>query len=178
MPIAELDATGRENDHRDAKFKVVAESVRHHVKEQENEMLPKVKGPKIDFEALGRQLMIRKEELREGGSPADAEHAIGRRAHSRADTPAVAARSKKSGAKEGAHASHIRGLRLMATKSSHSGSGRGPKGKRKIHKAMKEYKQGKLKSSSGKKVKSRKQAVAIALSEARRSGAKIPKKKS
>jgi hypothetical protein len=43
---------------------------------------------------------------------------------------------------------------------------------------MKEHKQGELKSSSGKKVKSRKQAVAIALSEARRSGAKIPKKRS
>jgi hypothetical protein len=42
---------------------------------------------------------------------------------------------------------------------------------------MKEHKQGTLKSGSGKKVKSRKQAVAIALSEARKSGAKIPKKK-
>jgi hypothetical protein len=42
---------------------------------------------------------------------------------------------------------------------------------------MKEHKQGKLKSGSGKKVKSRKQAVAIALSEARRSGARIPRKK-
>jgi hypothetical protein len=51
------------------------------------------------------------------------------------------------------------------------------KGKRKIHKVMKEHKEGKLKSGSGKKVKSRKQAVAIALSEARKSGAKIPKKK-
>ena len=48
---------------------------------------------------------------------------------------------------------------------------------RKIHKVLKEHKQGKLKSGSGKKVKSRKQAVAIALSEARRSGATIPKKK-
>jgi len=42
---------------------------------------------------------------------------------------------------------------------------------------MKEHKQGKLKSGSGKKVKNRNQAVAIALNEARRSGAKIPKKK-
>jgi hypothetical protein len=42
---------------------------------------------------------------------------------------------------------------------------------------MKEHKEGKLKSGSGKKVTSRKQAVAIALSEARKEGAKIPKKK-
>jgi hypothetical protein len=66
----------------------------------------------------------------------------------------------------------------MATKSSHSSSPSGSKGKRKVHKVMQEHKQGKLKSSSGKKVTSRKQAVAIALSEARRSGARIPKKKS
>jgi hypothetical protein len=43
---------------------------------------------------------------------------------------------------------------------------------------MHEHKQGTLKSGSGKKVKSRKQAVAIALNEARKSGAKVPKKKS
>jgi Family of unknown function (DUF6496) len=68
----------------------------------------------------------------------------------------------------------------MATRSTHSqsNSSSGSKGKRKVHKVMKEHKQGKLKSGSGKKVKSRKQAVAIALSEARKSGAKIPKRKS
>lgn len=52
------------------------------------------------------------------------------------------------------------------------------KGRKKVKKVMHEYKQGKLKSGgSGKKVKSRKQAIAIALSEAREAGAKIPKKK-
>jgi len=59
----------------------------------------------------------------------------------------------------------------MPTKSSSS------KGKRKVEKVMREHKEGTLKSGSGKKVKSRKQAIAIALSEARKSGAKIPKKK-
>jgi hypothetical protein len=52
------------------------------------------------------------------------------------------------------------------------------KGQRKVHKVMKEKKEGTLKSGSGKKVKSRKQAVAIALSEARKSGARIPREKS
>ena len=51
------------------------------------------------------------------------------------------------------------------------------KGRKKVHTVMKEKKEGTLKSGSGKKVTSRKQAVAIALSEARKSGAKIPKKK-
>ena len=58
----------------------------------------------------------------------------------------------------------------MPTKSS------GGKGKSKAAKVMREHKHGTLKSGSGRKVKSRKQAVAIALSEARKSGAKIPKK--
>lgn len=49
------------------------------------------------------------------------------------------------------------------------------KGRNKMRKVMKEYKRGSLKSGgSGKKVRSRKQAIAIGLSEARKSGAKIP----
>lgn len=50
---------------------------------------------------------------------------------------------------------------------------------RKVKKVMKERKRGTLKSGrSGKKVKSRKQAIAIGLSEAHRAGKKVPKKKS
>ena len=49
----------------------------------------------------------------------------------------------------------------------------------KVKRAMHERKRGKLKSGrSGKKVKSRKQAIAIGLSEARRAGAKVPRKRS
>ena len=52
------------------------------------------------------------------------------------------------------------------------------KGEKKIEKVMHEFKEGELTSGkSGKKVTSRKQAVAIALSEAREAGAKIPNKK-
>ena len=48
----------------------------------------------------------------------------------------------------------------------------------KVERAMKERNAGTLKSGrSGKKVKSRKQAIAIGLSEARAAGAKVPKKK-
>ena len=54
-----------------------------------------------------------------------------------------------------------------------------PKASKAVEREMHEYKRGKLKSGrSGKKVKSRKQAIAIGLSEARREGAKVPKKKS
>jgi hypothetical protein len=48
----------------------------------------------------------------------------------------------------------------------------------KVEQTMHEMKEGTLKSGSGKKVTSRKQAVAIGLSEAREAGAKVPKKKS
>jgi hypothetical protein len=48
----------------------------------------------------------------------------------------------------------------------------------KVEKSMHEMKEGELKSGrSGKKVTSRKQAIAIGLSEARKEGAKVPKKK-
>ncbi|HSW77663.1 MAG TPA: DUF6496 domain-containing protein [Candidatus Chromulinivoraceae bacterium] len=54
-----------------------------------------------------------------------------------------------------------------------------PKSQEKVKKAVEEMKKGKLKSgTSGKKVTSQKQAVAIGLSEARKEGAKVPKKKS
>lgn len=52
----------------------------------------------------------------------------------------------------------------------------GPKAQEKVEKVMHEFKRGQLKSSSGQKVTSRKQAVAIGLSEARERGAKVPEK--
>jgi hypothetical protein len=54
----------------------------------------------------------------------------------------------------------------------------GKKAQEKVEKAMHEKKKGTLRSGSGKKVKSRKQAIAIGLSEARKAGGKVPKKKS
>ncbi|MEN6333761.1 MAG: DUF6496 domain-containing protein [Phycisphaerales bacterium] len=55
----------------------------------------------------------------------------------------------------------------------------GKKASEKVEKTMRERKQGTLKSgSTGKKVTSRKQAIAIGLSEARREGDKVPPKKS
>lgn len=54
----------------------------------------------------------------------------------------------------------------------------GKKSQDKVEKVMKEKKKGTLRSGkSGKKVTSRKQAIAIGLSEARKSGAKVPRKK-
>jgi len=51
------------------------------------------------------------------------------------------------------------------------------KSNRKVAKVMREYKHGDLKSAGRAPVKSRKQAIAIALNEAREAGAKVPRKK-
>ena len=64
----------------------------------------------------------------------------------------------------------------MAKKSPTSKKSSSTKGRGKTEKVMHEYKTGPLKSGGRKKVTSRKQAVAIALSEARDAGAKIPPK--
>jgi len=54
----------------------------------------------------------------------------------------------------------------------------GPKAQEKVERSVREMKQGKLRSGgSGKKVTSRKQAIAIGLSEARAAGGKVPKPK-
>ena len=54
----------------------------------------------------------------------------------------------------------------------------GRKAQSKVRRAMRERKRGTLRSGrSGKKVTSRKQAIAIGLSEARRAGAKVPRRK-
>ena len=54
----------------------------------------------------------------------------------------------------------------------------GRKAQQKVRRAMHERKRGTLRSGrSGKRVKSRKQAIAIGLSEARRSGAKVPRRR-
>jgi hypothetical protein len=66
-----------------------------------------------------------------------------------------------------------------SSSSSSSSSGRkySSKAQSKVGKVMREYKQGELKSGGKRKVKSRKQAIAIGISEARKSGAKVPRKK-
>jgi hypothetical protein len=92
--IAELDHAEPTKDHREAKFTVLAESVRHHIREEEGEMLPKAKNVELDFEALGRQMLDRKKELKKRGIPPDAEHAMIAAVNGKDDTPAALARRK------------------------------------------------------------------------------------
>jgi hypothetical protein len=65
----------------------------------------------------------------------------------------------------------------MAARKKTSRKRYGAKAAQKVERSMHEMKRGKLRSGrSGRKVKSRKQAIAIGLSEARRAGGKVPKK--
>lgn len=92
--IAELDSMDGSESHFDAKFIVLAENVRHHIKEEENEMLPKVRGLKLDFEKLAEKMGRRKERLLTDGVPAVGEEAMVKASRGKGDSPAQAAKRK------------------------------------------------------------------------------------
>jgi hemerythrin superfamily protein len=62
--IAQIQSEQPGSELYDAKVKVLAEYVKHHVKEEQNEIFPKVKESKLDLIELGAQLAERKEELK------------------------------------------------------------------------------------------------------------------
>jgi hemerythrin superfamily protein len=61
--IGRLEAAPPSDPLYDAGVKVLAEYVKHHVKEEENEIFPKVRSSDIDLDALGERLMERKMQL-------------------------------------------------------------------------------------------------------------------
>jgi uncharacterized protein (UPF0335 family) len=61
--IAQVEGIEPDGEMFDAKVKVMSEYVKHHVKEEQNEMFPKAKGTKLDMQALGQQMAARKAEL-------------------------------------------------------------------------------------------------------------------
>ncbi len=61
--IAQIEQSGPGDDLFDAKVTVLGEYIKHHVKEEQNEMFPKLKKTKLDLKSLGQQLAERKEAL-------------------------------------------------------------------------------------------------------------------
>jgi len=87
--IAQLESMQPGDDLYDAKFTVLGESVNHHIREEQNEMFPKVRKTKLDLNALGEQMAQRKAELESqisAGDGADREKGGMGSARSRAST--------------------------------------------------------------------------------------------
>jgi len=89
--IAELEKMRGDEDHWEAKFTVLAESIRHHIKEEEGDMFSKAKKSNIDFDVLGSQMARMKQKLKQEGVPPDAEAKMIAKSGLRGDSPAKAA---------------------------------------------------------------------------------------
>lgn len=61
--IAQIQAMDASIDHYDARVKVLGEYIDHHVKEEQDELFPKVKKAGLDSKSVGEQLSARKDEL-------------------------------------------------------------------------------------------------------------------
>lgn len=61
--ISQIQGGSPADDKWDAKVTVLGEYIKHHVKEEQNEMFPKVRKTKLDLRTLGEQLRARKQEL-------------------------------------------------------------------------------------------------------------------
>lgn len=61
--IAQVEGVEPDGEMYDAKVRVMAEYVKHHVKEEQNEMFPKALATKLDMVELGAQMAARKEQL-------------------------------------------------------------------------------------------------------------------
>lgn len=68
--IAKLEAMSADDEMFDANFTVLSEYIKHHVKEEEGELFPKVRKSDLDLDALGEQMAERKEELTAELAPA------------------------------------------------------------------------------------------------------------
>ncbi len=94
--IAELDHMTGKEDHWEAKFTVLTENIRHHIKEEENDMLPLARKSNIDFDALGERMWDLKQTLLKAGVPPDAEAKMIEKVGLRGDSPAKNAQKKIS----------------------------------------------------------------------------------
>ena len=77
--IAQIESAGEVDATYDAKVKVLSEYIKHHVKEEENEIFPEVSSQKDELDELGQEMTARKEELIEefGLAEDDEEGALG-----------------------------------------------------------------------------------------------------
>jgi hemerythrin-like domain-containing protein len=88
--IAQIEGGGPGSELFDAKVKVLGEYIKHHVKEEQNELFPQVRKTKLDLKELGQRLQERKMELMESSAPGRAQSGLSgsRRSNQAAKTAA------------------------------------------------------------------------------------------
>ena len=74
--IAQIEGGGPGSEMFDAKVKVLGEYIKHHVKEEQNELFPQVRKTKLDLKELGQRLQQRKMELMEGSAAGAAQSGL------------------------------------------------------------------------------------------------------
>lgn len=90
--IAELSQMTGNEEHYEAKFTVLAENIKHHIKEEEGQMFPKARSADVDMDKLGQKLLAKKKQLKANGVPKSAEEKLMTKANVRkSDSPAITA---------------------------------------------------------------------------------------
>ena len=126
--IAELKGMAQANEEFESQFSELVDNVKHHVEEEENEMLPKVEESALDLQSLGEQMSERRQELQNGAgatkkrpSAASNRKTTGRKSRARKSTSKKSA-SSKTAARKTTSSKKTRGRK--ATKKSGSRSRR------------------------------------------------------
>lgn len=87
MIIAELELMHGGEENFSAKFEVLAENIRHHIKEEESELFAKAKESDVDLDALGERMFERKEALQSAGVPKGYEESVIEKAGLQMESP-------------------------------------------------------------------------------------------
>ena len=93
--IAELEEMDGTESHYDAKYKVLSENIRHHIREEESDLLPKARDLDINYELMGERITARKAVLKKKGVPVFGEETMVAKSRGQGDSPAQAAKTTK-----------------------------------------------------------------------------------
>jgi hemerythrin superfamily protein len=111
--IAQIEGANPSDDLFDAKVTVLGEYIKHHVKEEQNELFPKIRKTKLDLKELGERMQARKMELMEAGAGAKGGGSSGSKmSGSRSGQRSKGGSKEKEQQSEGIMATMARGIGL------------------------------------------------------------------